>query len=101
MGFSVISITQELFSKKTSFSPRTLNINSDYSIFTTSINDILSVKHRSLQTFATQWRYMFEIFSAVAGEKYQYIVLNNSLKKNDLSFRIYSQIFEGEQLIFF
>lgn len=70
-------------------------------IFTSSLNDILSVKNRAIQTFATSWRYMFEVFSLICTEKYQYIILNNNLKKTNLNFRIYSQIFEGEQLILF
>ena len=73
----------------------------DYVIFTSSITDILSVKNRAIQTFATSWRYMFEIFSLICLEKYQYLILNNTLKKTNLDFRIYSQIFEGEQLVYF
>ena len=70
-------------------------------IFTSSVNDILTVKNRAIQTFATSWRYMFEIFSLICLEKYQYMILNNNLKKTNLDFRIYTQIFEGEQAIFF
>ena len=70
-------------------------------VFTSSINDILSVKSRALQIFANQWRYLFECFSLICLQKFEYVILSNNLKKKDLSIRLYSQIFEGEQLVLF
>ena len=74
--------------------------NSEYMIFTSSLTDILAIKTRALQLFALSWRYLFEIFSLICTLKYQYIILNNNLKV-DLNFRIYSQVFSDEQIVFF
>ena len=113
-----------------------MQINCDYLIMQSSINDILTVKTKSLQTFGRElhlyaywldikyyqfivkleqfnkiklniffyfsaaWRSMFECFSNISFREYKYLVLSNKLHKN-LDYRLFSGIFENEQLITF
>ena len=54
----------------------------------------------SVFPFAGGWRYMLEAYSNVSFKKFSYIILNNNLQ-SDMNFRIYTQIFKGEQLLVF
>ena len=77
-----------------------MNINADYCVFTSSISDILTVKNRSLQVLAHNWRFLFESFTSICVAKYQYIILSNNLN-TELKYRIFSQIFENDQSVVF
>ena len=46
------------------------------------------------------WRYMLEAYNSVSFRKFSYIILNNNLL-GDMDYRIYSQIFQDEQLVVF
>ena len=51
-----------------------------------------------LLSFLGGWRYMLEAYNDVSFKKFTYIILNNNLQ-SDMDFRIYTQIFENEQLL--
>ena len=54
LKFSVILCTQNLYEKKVKYSNRNLMMNADFFIFMSSVADILTVKNRALQTFASE-----------------------------------------------
>ena len=54
LKFSVIVCTQNLYEKKVKYSNRNLMMNADFFIFMSSVADILTVKNRALQTFASE-----------------------------------------------
>ena len=53
LKFSVFCCTQNIFDKKVKFNNRNLIMNADYFVYMSSVADILTVKNRALQTFAS------------------------------------------------
>ena len=83
LGFSAIFVTQNLYAKSKSHSSRNMQINCDYLIMQSSINDILTVKTKSLQTFGRElhlYAYWLDI------KYYQFIVKLGNLTRLILIF---------------
>ena len=55
LKFSVIVCTQNLYDKNVKFNNRNLVMNADFFVYMSSVADILTVKNRALQTFASKY----------------------------------------------